>query len=257
MTHTGGQDGARLQAARVLLLNVVFWPTALLVTALFVLIGGPSLTAVGLLTNRRLVLRLLRRTISHYGASIILCGWPWVRVTFVDLAPQDKPPFIYVANHRSSSDPFLMACLPVEAIQVLNNWPARLPILGIVSRIAGYLKVRQMPLEEFIAKGAVLLKEGCSVVAFPEGTRSGSTRMGPFHGAVFRLALQEGATIVPLAIMGNEDIPRRGTLWLRPGRIVITKLPAITAEQYAGMTPYKLKTLVHDIIGRHLENSAA
>jgi 1-acyl-sn-glycerol-3-phosphate acyltransferase len=245
------------QILPTILLNVLFWPAALLVTFAFLLLGAPYVTLVGLLTrNRRRTLRLLRRTISLYGSAILVCAWPLVRVRYIDLAPADKPPFILVANHRSSSDAFLMACVPLECIQVLNNWPARIPVLGIVSRIAGYLKVRQMPLEEFIQIGSTLLAEGCSIITFPEGTRSGSTRMGPFHGAAFRLARHSGATIVPLAISGNENIPSRGSMCLHPGRIVITKLPAITPDQYAGMTPYKLKTWVHDMIQRQLEGPA-
>jgi 1-acyl-sn-glycerol-3-phosphate acyltransferase len=244
-------------AARVLLLNLSFWTLAALVTLLFILIGVPYVTAFGLLSrNRRRTLRLLRRTISHYGSSILQCGWPLVRVRFVDHAPGDQPPFVFIANHRSSSDPFLMAVLPFECIQVLNNWPARIPVLGIVARIAGYLKVRQMPIEDFIRQGSKLLAEGCSIIAFPEGTRSGSSRMGPFHGAAFRLAQHHGAKIVPLTISGNENIPPRGSLRLYPGRVVVTKLPAITPDQYAALNPYKLKTHVHGIIERHLAEPA-
>jgi 1-acyl-sn-glycerol-3-phosphate acyltransferase len=243
---------------RILCLNLVFWPAAALLTLSFLLLFAPLITLSGLLPqNRRRTLRLLRRTISHYGSAILACAWPMVRVRFVDLAPTDKPPFIFVANHRSSSDPFLMSCLSQECIQVLNNWPARIPVIGIISRIAGYLKVRQMPLEDFIQIGSKLLADGCSIITFPEGTRSGSTRMGPFHGAAFRLAQRTGATIVPLAIAGNENIPPRGSMLLHPGRVVVTKLPALTPDQYAGMTPFKLKTRVHDMIQRQLNGPAA
>jgi 1-acyl-sn-glycerol-3-phosphate acyltransferase len=258
MDPSEGPATSLSNVARILLLNIMFWTLAAFVTLLFLLVGTPYLTAARVLTrNRRYTLRLLRRTISHYGAAILRCGWPLVRVRFVDLSPAAPPPFIFVANHRSSSDPFLMACLPFECIQVLNNWPARIPVLGVVSRIAGYLKVRQMPVEDFIQEGSKLLAEGCSIIAFPEGTRSGSTRMGPFHGAAFRLAQRTGARIVPLAIAGNENTPPRGSLLLHPGRISVTKLPAITAEQYAGMTPYALKTWVHGIIAQQLKGPAA
>jgi 1-acyl-sn-glycerol-3-phosphate acyltransferase len=258
MDHPEGSASSISLAAQILLLNAAFWILAAAVTLVFLLVGTPYVTAVGLLTrNRRRTLRLLRLTIGYYGATILRCGWPLVRVRFVDLSPADKPPFILVANHRSSSDPFLMARLPRwECIQVLNNWPARIPVLGVVSRIAGYLKVRQMPIEDFIQMGSNLLAEGCSIITFPEGTRSGSTRMGPFHGAAFRLAQRTGAKIVPIAISGNENIPPRGSMLLRPGRISVTKLPALTAEQYADMTPYALKTRVHDIIERQLESPA-
>jgi 1-acyl-sn-glycerol-3-phosphate acyltransferase len=62
--------------------------------------------------------------------------------------------------------------------------------------------------------------------------------------------------VVPIAICGNERIPPRGSLLLRPGRIVVNKLPAITPSQYAGMTPFKLKNLVRDAIRQHLDNQS-
>jgi len=252
------EGGSILRTARVVLLNVLCWTLATLVTLVFLIIGIPYVTAFGLLVrDRRRTLHLFRRTISHYGAAILKCGWPFVRVRYVDYAPQDTPPFVFVANHVSSSDPFLMACLPFECIQVLNNWPTRIPVLGFFSLLAGYLKVREMPIGAFIQAGSKLLAEGTSIIAFPEGTRSGSRQMGPFHGSAFRLAQHHGAKIVPLVVSGNENIPSRGSLLLHPGLIVVAKLPAITPEQYAGMNAYKLKTWVHDIIQRQLAGPSA
>jgi 1-acyl-sn-glycerol-3-phosphate acyltransferase len=102
-----------------------------------------------------------------------------------------------------------------------------------------------------------LLAQGVSIITFPEGTRSGSRVVGPFHSSAFRLAQRAGVKIVPLAIWGNEEIPRRGSLVLRPGRIVISKLPAITAEQYRDMSPFTLKTMARDRIRQHLEGQPA
>ncbi len=102
-------------------------------------------------------------------------------------------------------------------------------------------------------KGTRLLAAGVSVIAFPEGTRSGSRSLGPFHGAAFRLAQRAGANICPLTISGSENIPLRGSLVMHPGRIVVTKLRSITSEQYAGMNAFTLKTRVRETIQRHLE----
>ncbi len=190
-------------------------------------------------------------------ALVLKCGWPLVKVRYVDHGPQDSPPFVFVSNHRSASDAYLMACLPFECIQVLNNWPSRLPLIGRVSSIAGYLKVRQMSHEAFVEAGSRLLAEGVSIIAFPEGTRSRSRKLGPFHGSAFRLAQRACASIVPLAIAGNEDIPRRGSLVLHPGRITVSKLPALTHEQYKDMTAFKLKTLVRERIRQYLDAQPA
>lgn len=239
---------------RVTGLNIVFWVLFPIVTAGFILAGTACACVHALcVRDRRKTLRLVRRTISYYGATILRCGWPLVRVRYVDHAPGEAPPFVYVANHRSASDAYLMACLPCEAVQVVNIWPFRIPFLGAVARIAGYLSVREMPLENFLRRGTELLSQGVSVIAFPEGTRSGSRTMGPFHGSAFRLAIHAGARIAPLAISGNENIPRRGSLWLRPGRIAIHKLPALDAAQYQTLGAFRLKSVAQAMIRQHLD----
>jgi 1-acyl-sn-glycerol-3-phosphate acyltransferase len=182
----------------------------------------------------------------------VKCGWPLVRAKFVDYAPDDKPPFVFLSNHQAASDGFLMANLWYEAVQIVNIWPNRVPIMGGIARDAGFISVREMPFERFMEMGSKLLSEGCSVIAFPEGTRSGNKPMGPFHSSAVRLAMQNKVKIVPMVVTGNKEIPPRGSALLRPGRIVVSKLPAITPEQYEGMSPYALKNFVRDQIQEHL-----
>ncbi|HUB28019.1 MAG TPA: lysophospholipid acyltransferase family protein [Tepidisphaeraceae bacterium] len=234
---------------RVVWLNLWFWTAFTVVTLVFAVIVGMYLAAFGaVLRQRRRMLRRLRRSISIYGEIVIRLGWPLVRVRYVDLSPGDKPPFVFVANHLSSSDAFLMAVLPFECIQVLNNWPDQVPFVKWFSRAAGYLRIRQMTFEEFIAAGTKLLADGVSIIVFPEGTRSRNGETGPFHGAAFRLAQMTGANLCPLAISGNHRMPARGSLLLHPGRVQVTKLPALTRQQYDGLQPYVLKTRVRDAI---------
>ena len=54
------------------------------------------------------------------------------------------------------------------------------------------------------------------------------------------------------AISGNENIPRRGSLWLHPGEITVQKLPALDAAQYQTLGPFKLKILAKEMIQQHL-----
>ena len=250
-------DNSFTSILAVLWLNLFFWSVVPLVTLCY-LVGGVFYTGLFFLVvrDRRKTRWLVRRTISHYGAATLRCGWPLIRVSYVDHSPADKPPFVFVSNHRSASDAYIMACLPFECIQVLNNWPAKIPIFGTIANIAGYLTVRKMPFDEFEMKGSKLLAEGVSVIAFPEGTRSGSRRMGMFHGSALRLAQHAGANIAPLAISGNENIPKRGSMLLHPGHIVITKLPVVTKEDYKDLSAYKLKTLVREQIQRELDTQA-
>jgi 1-acyl-sn-glycerol-3-phosphate acyltransferase len=203
---------------------------------------------------KRKILKFIRLAIRWYGAVIIrLLPWPLVRLDYKNFGSATaKPPFIFVCNHRSASDPFLMAVFPYEIVQVVNIWPFRLPALGIIAKIAGYLSIRQMPYEEFAAKTAALIKDGVSIAAFPEGTRSRDKSVGQFHSAIFRTAIETGAAIIPVCITGNENVPPIGSGFLRPGLIKIHRLPAITKEAYRDFSPYKLKNYVREMIAKEV-----
>jgi len=226
---------------------------------LFTLVAVPALTlfvAVQVpFVSHRHAMRLFRKAIRWYGLVVIYAlPVPLIRVRYQDHSnDRSQGPFLVVCNHRSSSDPFLMACLPLpETIQIVNTWILSLPVWGIAARLAGYLSINDMAVEEFFRRAARHLREGISLAAFPEGTRSGGSKMGPFHGTVFRLALQERTPILPLCISGNERMPPRGTMLLYPGRVTLRRLPTLSWADYKDLTPFQLKNKVHDMIDREL-----
>jgi len=225
----------------------------------FSLIGIPLFSLIvafqSVFISHRKAMKKFRRAISWYGIVIIKAfPYPFVKVIYKDLdKTKTAGPFIFTCNHRSASDPFLLACFPYEIVQIVNIWPFKLPVLGFMAKCAGYLSVREMPFESFSKKTADLLNNGVSIAAFPEGTRSADGSLGQFHGSIFRVALQTGYPVVPVCITGNEKIPARGTLLLRPGTIKIHKLSPITYDEYRGFTPYKLKNMVRQLIADEIE----
>lgn len=229
--------------------------------SLFLFISGlvtPILTgavaALAAITPRRRNMKRFRRSISWYGKIITAAAYPFIKVRYEDHAGKgSEGPFIFVCNHQSASDPFLMSALPHECVQTVNIWPFRIPVLGLYARLAGYLNIRMMAHEQFIEKASILLKQGVSIIFFPEGTRSTTGRMGSFHGAAFRLALASKAPVVPLCIFGNENIPPKGSLMLRPGTIKVRRLPAITWDEYKDLTAFAFKNRVWHIIDDQLK----
>ena len=235
--------------------NLIFWPLFLLVSLLYIPIATAVLATLALFLSHRRAMRLTRRAISRYGRLILHCTWPFARVSYVDHAPEDgEGPFIFICNHRSASDPFLMACLPFECIQIVKDWPFRLPVFGFMARLAGYLSILDMELDSFFKAARSLYNRGVCIISFPEGTRSGSREMGQFTSAVFRLSRRLRATIVPVAITGNEEIPPKGSLVLHPGLVRVHKLPALRWEDYKEMTAFKLKNHMRNLLQRHIES---
>ncbi len=242
-----------LDRLKLYLLNLYFYTCFFVFSA----IGIPVLTLfvalVALFESHRSTMRRFRRAISWYGLLITAIPYPFIRIRYEDHSNNGPGgPYIFVCNHRSASDAFLMCVLPHEAIQIVNVWPFRIPVLGLYAKLSGYLNIRMMTHEQFLEKATKLLADGVSIIFFPEGTRSASRTMGSFHGAAFRLALQSKAAVVPLCISGNENIPPKGSLMLQPGTIRVRRLPAITWSEYRELNAFAFKNRVWHIIDREL-----
>jgi len=241
------------ESLKTIVLNVLFWPLFFLATFLGIPLLALWVVVCTLFSSHRVRMRVFRRMIVRYGQLVLAGMFPMVRISREappGLLPQ---PCIYICNHRSSSDPFLMALLPGEFIQVVNIWPFRIPVLGWFAKWAGYLSVREMPFEQFSRTAADYLEQGVSMAAFPEGTRAGEGPMGPFHGAMFRVALKTGVPVVPVCISGNERIPPKGSWWLYPGRIRVRILPPVFPETCSDWSPFTFKKRIHDLIENELE----
>ena len=233
-------------------LNLLFWPLFFLHT----LVGIPVMASLVAIpapfrTHRR-SMRAFRLMIARYGQLVLASMAPFVRI-FCERPAEPLPqPCIYICNHRSGSDPFLMAKLPGEIVQVVNAWPFRLPILGWFAKWSGYLSVREMPFGAFLKTAAHRLEQGVCIAGFPEGTRSGEGPMGPFHSALFRVALDTGVPIIPVCISGNERIPPKGSWWLNPGRIQIRMLAPVPVDTYREWSPFTFKNRIREIIENEL-----
>ena len=225
---------------------------------LFSIVGIPVMTLFvfpcAVVLPYRLRVRLCRLSIFWYGWVILKLARPAVRIEGSNVAQHPCPEGgIVVCNHRSASDAFLMAAVVTlgiryNVVQVVNTWPMRIPVLGWVARQAGYLSIKEMPVEDFLKRAEAVLADKGSVIAFPEGTRSASKEMGTFHGTVFRLALRTKAPIVPICISGNENIPVKGSLHIEPGTIRMKLLEPLRWETYKDLTSFQLKNKVRTII---------
>jgi len=237
-------------------LNVTFYSAFLLFSAVAIPFMTAVVVVLSLFVPKRTTLRNFRAAIVIYGKVITRLGYPLIRLKTEDRSGIDmtKGPFIFIMNHRSSSDPFLVSTLPLgaEMVQVVNTWPFKLPVLGFFARLADYIDINSISFDEFMEQGSRLLSQGVSIVFFPEGTRSGGLEMGQFRSAAFKLFLETRAPIIPAAISGNEDIPHKGSLRLNPGRVRVRYLPPVRWEDHEGSNAYKVKTAVRNMIGSQL-----
>jgi 1-acyl-sn-glycerol-3-phosphate acyltransferase len=236
---------------RKLILNVVFYSTFIPFTLLFPVAVFPWVLWGRVSVSQREAMRRLRLAMGVYGRVVIwVLPQPFVKVRLVDQSSEQDAlrPYIIISNHRSASDAFLTAWCTFESIQIVNIWPFKIPVLGFLARLAGFLSVNEMPFETFSRRCGQLLDQGVSIIAFPEGTRSGNKVMGQFGSAMFRIALDKKIPIVPVCVSGSEDKPKRGSLCLNPGTILVHRLPTVRYEEFKDFSPFKLKNTVRTLM---------
>lgn len=123
--------------------------------------------------------------------------------------PDDpRNPYVVVANHESFVDILLISHLPFEMKWMSKSDFFRYPLVGWMMRLS-----RDIRLERGDKKSGVRALQECrarleqnvSVMIFPEGTRSHSGELGEFKDGAFRIAIQAGVPILPLAVIGTRD----------------------------------------------------
>ena len=134
--------------------------------------------------------------------------------------PQDGP-VIFAANHRSFLDPFVIATLarrPIYFVAKKELFANRLQA-WILNSLGAFPIDRGAADEDSMTTARAILERGDGVLIFPEGTRVRPGSLGRPKRGVGRLALETGAPVVPVAVMGTETI-RRG--WrIRPHKVRI------------------------------------
>ena len=115
---------------------------------------------------------------------------------------------VVVSNHASNADPFLISFLPWEMKWLSKASLFRIPVVGWSMWLAGDIAVtrgEKDSAEAAMRRCARWLERGMPVMIFPEGTRSKDATMLPFKDGAFRLALETGAQVLPIAVTGTRD----------------------------------------------------
>jgi glycerol-3-phosphate dehydrogenase (NAD(P)+) len=150
--------------------------------------------------------------------------------------PQSGP-VIFASNHRSFLDPFVIATIARRPMYyVAKRELFRNRLVGWWLNALGAFPVdRGTGDGEMIATAKAILARGDSVLIFPEGTRIRPGALGRPKRGVGRLALETGAPVVPVAVIGTEAI-RKG--WrIRPHKVRIRVGPALTFPQVETASP--------------------
>ena len=246
--------------------------------------GGVGLAILGFVLGFGLallltliVLRLLTRKtdlskpdavqnpIARRGCAItgeILCKLGGVRA---DLRGLEKLPkegrFLFVCNHRSLFDPLMvMGYLADENIAFISK-PSnmRIPLAGAIAQTAGFLGIDREndrnALRTILTAADYLKRDLCSIGVYPEGTRSHTRAMLPFHKGSFKIAQRGGVPLVIAGISGSEKL-KQG-YFLHPHRVTLEILEVIPAAEVKAASTAELSERSRALIQAFLDREEA
>ena len=136
-----------------------------------------------------------------------------------------KQPYIYIFNHRSFFDaPVIPIAIPQQVRALGKKELSKVPVFGwVVGKVAVWVdRANPTSRKASIEKLVKILNKGISIVVAPEGTRNDSQEtLMPFQKGVFRLSIETGIPILPMAVINADQIHKRGSLLLSPGKVRI------------------------------------
>ena len=177
--------------------------------------------------------RTVHWLICHWGHQY-LRAWPlWsTRVLHRERLP--KQPCVIIANHQSMADIIAVLGLYYPFKFVSKASLFGVPVLGWLMKMAKYVSVergRVKSMNEMMETCRAWLRAGMSVMIFPEGTRSADGEIKPFKEGAFRLALETGYPILPIAVAGSRDtIPKNSWVFGVQCQLRIEVLPPIEVK---------------------------
>jgi 1-acyl-sn-glycerol-3-phosphate acyltransferase len=165
---------------------------------------------------------------------------------------KEEGPYIFMSNHQGSYDIFaLLGHLPFQFKWLAKKELFSIPFFGWTMAVAGYISIDRKGTRETVEamnKAAERIRDGMSVVIFPEGSRSQDGTIQPFKKGGFTLAIKAKVPIVPLALTGSREIMPKDRLTATAGEIRIRMGQPIETARYSIKNRKDLMEKVREMI---------
>ncbi len=198
--------------------------------------------------------RSVHRIAAWWGRSILSLAKIEVEVIGAENLIKTGPQ-VFMANHQSWFDIFIV----LGFIDCQFRWIAKkelfkYPFFGKAMLRSGYIPIDRkhfVSAMKSIDAAAKKIREGTSVMTFPEGTRSRNGEVQPFKKGVFHLALKSGVPIIPISIIGTREIMAKSSWRVNPGKVTVVIGKPIKVTNHTPENMEELMTFVREVICRN------
>jgi len=224
-----------------------------LVMPLHFLLGLPYL---GLIHFVGLFNRSMRRAMA-YKYNRLTAWWLYkvAGAKFVikglDNVPTDTN-FLLVSNHRSMLDiPLVMLQFKKPLIFIGKDAIRKWPFIGWwLDAMDGLFINRTNPKEglKTILTAIDRINAGESCIIYPEGTRTKTKEIQPFKQGSLKLASKTGVPVIPMAVLGTDDVFENNHVNLRPETVYLTIGKPIYLSELSKEDQLRSASYVQEII---------
>ena len=192
-----------------------------------------------------------RRYIWFYGRSTLFLLRPWlpVRMRNARMAVE-CPASIIVCNHQSFLDIYLLGAQDqANVCLITKSWPFRLLFFfAPTMRSAEFIDAERLTAEQVEAQCLERLRDGATLVVFPEGSRTRTGALGKFRAGAFHIAVKAGRPVLPLLIHNSFQVFPPGSKGFNPATIHMEFLDPVWPQDFAE------ELLPHRAMMRHVRN---
>ncbi|WP_312640466.1 lysophospholipid acyltransferase family protein [Hydrogenoanaerobacterium sp.] len=175
---------------------------------------------------------IVQREVRNWANALLRCAGVRVHVSGLENIPDETA--VFVSNHQGNFDiPILLTALPHANGLVAKQELKKLPLIRTwMKHLTCVFIDRQNPRQSVAALGAAAdnVRNGYSVIVFPEGTRSKGDKIGEFKSGAFKIALKTKAPIIPVCIDGSYKVMEANGNWIRPAEVNVKILPPVFTE---------------------------
>ena len=199
-----------------------------------------------------------KRRVAHaqcfWWADAVIWLNPYWTINVKGLENIDhKRTYVIVDNHLSLADIAVLYKTRMQFKWVAKESLFRVPVLGWCMSLGKHVRLKRgdfSSIKSIYREAALWLRDGMSVLFFPEGTRSPDGKMQNFQNGAFKLAIKEKVPVLPISISGTADaIPKGNWLFKTKVAISIRVMPPIETASLGPADFAMLRDMASNAIG--------
>lgn len=202
------------------------------------------------LTPQQRTLKMLWANNMFIAAWSFLTAFSLKKIGQEQIDPNQT--YVFVANHVNMLDiPLVGRHFRHYGKPLAKKEIVKIPLLGTLFKYTSFLVDRSNPESRKKAVYSMIdaLKDGCSLIILPEGTRNKTAKpLQDFHAGAFKVAIAAQVPIVPMVLIGLRELQPAASFRLYPGKITLKYLAPIPTIGLTDADTNALKEQVYDAI---------